>query len=79
MSLGNGSRGCQHLIRPSPDADIFSEVFPAHGTGTIQQELCRAGNIVPLGTSTMMQQREAADNFRLRIAEKRKREACLVA
>jgi hypothetical protein len=61
----------QHLVSLGADADVLSEIRPAHGARGIHQELCRAGNVTAFRAASFVQEVIAADGFSLRIRQDR--------
>jgi hypothetical protein len=53
--------GGEHFFGARANADIFGEILPAHDAGAVDQELCRTGDVVALGSPGDMQQVVAAD------------------
>jgi hypothetical protein len=68
--LSDGARNGQQLICPRPHSDIFGEIFPAHSSRAVNQELSRAGDICSIRTSPWMQQFVTLNHLSLRIREK---------
>jgi hypothetical protein len=62
----------QHLVGLGADADVFSEIRPAHGAGGIYQELCRTRNVTAFRPASFVQQVVAPDGFSLGIGQDRK-------
>jgi len=63
----------QHLVGLGADADVFSEIGPAHGAGGIHQEFCRSRNVASFRPAAFMQQVVAANGFSRGIRQDRKR------
>jgi hypothetical protein len=68
----------QHLVGFGADADVFSEVCPAHSAGGIHQELRRTRNVRVVRPAAFVQQVVAADGFSLRIGQDSKGIAGLI-
>ena len=61
----------QHLVGARPHANVFGEVDPAHHARRVHQELRRAGDVVPFGPATRVQQVVAADDLGAGVGEYR--------
>jgi len=77
--LSDGVRRCQQLVCSRPHSDIFGEIFPAHRSRAIDQELRWAGDICSSGTSAWMQQLVTPNHVGLRVRKKWERVAPFVA
>ena len=71
--------GIQHLLGAGAYAEVFGEILPAHGAGTVHQELCGSGDVVAVGSSCGVQQAITTDDVQIGIGEKGEREARFAA
>jgi len=68
-------RSGQQLVCPRPHSDIFGEIFPAHSSRAINQELGRPRDVGSLRTSTWMKELVTPNHLGLRIGKKEERVA----
>ena len=61
----------QHLVGFGADAKVFSEVCPAHGAGSVHQELCRTRNVTAFRPAAFVQQVVAPDGLSRGIGQDR--------
>ena len=72
--------GCsEHLLGAGAYADVFGEILPAHGAGTVDQELCGTRDVVAIGSRCGVQQAITTDDVQIGIGYKGEREARLAA
>lgn len=71
--------GSQHLLGAGAYADVFSEILPAHGAGTVHQELSGTGDVVAVGSRCRVQQAITTNDVQIGIGEKGEREARFAA
>jgi len=77
--LRKGAGDGEGLLGGWADADVIGEVFPADDAGTIDEKFSGAGDIVPVHASALVQQVVAANDFGLRVTQKRERVTGLLA
>ena len=73
------ARGGEHFLSAGTYADVFSEIFPTHDAGAIDEEFRRAGDVVSIRTCRGVQQVVTADDLEIGIREERKCVAGLAA
>lgn len=60
--------GCsEHLLGTGAYADVFGEILPAHGAGTVDQELCGTKDVVAIGSRCGVQQVITTDDVQIGI------------
>jgi len=69
----------EHLLGTGAHADVFGEILPAHGAGTVDQELSGTRDVVAIGSRCGVQQVITADDVQIGIGKKDEREARLAA
>jgi hypothetical protein len=71
--------GREHLFGAGAYADVFGEILPAHGTGTVDKELCGTGDVVSIGTRRGVQQTVSPDHIQIGIRQEREGEVRFAA
>jgi len=61
----------QHLVGARSHANVLCEIDPTHHPRGVHQELCRAGDVVPLRSDTHMEQVITTDHFSFWIGKNR--------
>jgi len=69
--LLNIAGGGQQLFGAGADADVFREIFPAHGVRTVDEKFGGAGDVGAIGPTGMMEQIVATNDFGVRVGKKR--------
>ena len=64
-------RRFQHLFRPCADAEIAGQIAPAHGAGTVDEELGGTRDVVSVLARAFVQDAVARDGLGVRIGEQR--------
>jgi hypothetical protein len=59
--LLDGAGGSEHFFGARAYADVFGEILPAHDAGAVDEELCRTGDVVAIGSPCDMQEIVTAD------------------
>jgi hypothetical protein len=60
--------GCsEHLLGAGAYADVFGEILPAYGAGTVDQELCGTRDVVAIGSRCSVQQAITTDDVQIGI------------
>lgn len=57
----------EHLLGTRAYADVFGEILPAHGAGTVDQELCGTSDVVAIGSRRGVQQVITTDDVQIGI------------
>lgn len=67
------------MLGAGADTNVFGEIFPANDARTVDEKFSRAGDVMLFRAATLVQEVVAANDFGLRIAEKREVVALLEA
>ena len=71
LSSWKAARGFEYLLRPRAHADVAGEIAPAHGAGTIDEELGGTRDVFAFPDGVLVQDSVAGDRCSLRIGEQR--------